>query len=288
MIRLKKIAFVAIAGFALAGTALAYTSPGKPVGFVNDFAGIFAPEQESALAARLAALEKSNSVEIAVATVPSLGGDPVESYASRLFEEWGIGKKGSDDGLLILVAPNEHQVRIEVGYGLEPTVTDAAASVIIRQVMTPAFREGKYFDGVSGAVDEIIGLIQNDPETARFIADNSSSAPRDASNYFYIFFVALAVGINLLRIMARTKSWWLGGVVGLVVGAIFAGITGALVCAAIGLGTDYALSRWAGSWFKGPPGPRGPWFWGGGGRGGGGFGGFGGGSSGGGGASGSW
>ncbi|HEU0081072.1 MAG TPA: TPM domain-containing protein [Candidatus Paceibacterota bacterium] len=278
--------------------AFAYASPGKPAGYVNDFAGILTAQQRSALESRIAEYARPAGAQIAVATVKSLEGETVESYAEKLFREWGIGDRVKDNGLLLLVAPNEREVRIEVGYGLEPSVTDAASSVIVRNAIMPAFKEGDYYGGIDQALTALMGLIDRDPETVKAVQYQADAAARDRSlsKLFPLAFFALAVVLNLLGVMARSRSWWLGGVLGLVLGFIFAGLVGALVCLAIGLAVDFFLSRFGSNWFKGP---RGPWTIGGGGWGsdssGGssgsssdGFGGFGGGSSGGGGASGRW
>src|SRR5262249_12642103 len=92
---------------------------------------------------------------IAVATVPTLEGDTVESYSVELFKRWGVGKKGKDNGVLILVAPSEHKTRIEVGYGLESQLTDGTCGEIIREEMLPAFRQNKYGPGLVAAVAAI-------------------------------------------------------------------------------------------------------------------------------------
>jgi uncharacterized protein len=270
-------------------SAFAYESPGRPAGLVNDFAKILTADEKTFLETKLSLFNTNTSVEVAVATVPTLGGDTIENFAVKLFEEWGVGKKKSDSGVLILVAPNEREARIEVGYGLEPTVTDIAANNIIEDVMVPNFREGEYFQGIDKAADAIIGLVKNDPETARFKESTSAGAP--SFNFFYFIFFVLIFGVRLLAYMASTKSWWLGGVFGLVLGLVFIGLGGALVCAIIGFIIDFVLSKWGNHWFKSSKHPHGPWFFGGpgmGGRSGGGFGGFGGGRSGGGGASGRW
>ena len=275
--------------FLSASIAFAYQSPGRPQGLVNDFAKILTADEKVFLETKLSLFNANTSVEVAVATVPTLGGDTIENYAVKLFEEWGIGKKRSDSGLLILVAPTEREARIEVGYGLEPTVTDIAANNIIEDVMVPFFRDGEYFQGIDKAADAVIGLVKNDTSTARLKEEPVKAGI--GSNLFYIVFFFLAFGMNILAYMASTKSWWLGGLFGLILGLVFLGVFGALICAVIGLVVDFVLSRYGNHWFKSSRGHHGPWFFGGPGghgRSGGGFGGFGGGSSGGGGASGRW
>ncbi len=292
MKRLAAGALSLMALFATASFALAYQSPGKPTGLVNDFAGILSAEQKGALEAKLGNYARPAGVQIAVVTVPTLGGETVENYAVKLFEEWGIGQKLKDNGLLLLVAPNERELRIEVGYGLEPSVTDARASSIIRNVITPEFKKGDYYGGIDKGLDAVMGLIDQDPETVQAV-EAADQRPSGFPVSLPLVFGVFVIGLNLLGAMARSKSWWLGGVLGFIVGFIFASLIGAVVCAVVGFALDFVLSRFGGTWFNGPRGPRGPGFWflGGGGRGGsggGGFGGFGGGSSGGGGASGGW
>ncbi len=270
----------------------AYTSPGSPQGFVNDFAHILTSVEKSDLEAKLVALKSSTSAEVSVVTVPSLGNETVETYATKLFEEWGIGGKEKDTGILLLVAPTEREVRIEVGYGLEGAVTDLQSGNIIRKVITPAFKEGKYGEGISGAVEALSAIIKNSPEAEQY----SKTSPTFDFQLAPLFFIGIFLLNIFTRVLGKTKSWWLGGVIGAAIGGIigfvwgflFAGIIGIGIFTILGLVFDFVVS-------KRPPGSSGPGgFWpmflGGGGRGGrgGGFGGFGGGMSGGGGASGRW
>lgn len=279
-----------IAGFVYVGSVLAYQSPGKPLGYVSDFAGVLSSDVVASLDNKIGNFARPAGVQMAVVTVPSLGGDTIENYAAALFKEWGIGQKIADNGILLLVAPNDREARIEVGYGLEPTVTDAMSSVVIRTIMIPAFKNGDYSGGINQAVDELMGLIEKDPQAVQSATPIKSHSTADVSGPFIVFLFVL--GLNLLSIMARTKSWWLGGVIGLILGLVLVGsIVGVVICTAVGLIVDFLLSKYASKFPKDPRGGPGRglgavWFLGGG-RGGG-FGGFGGGGSGGGGASGKW
>lgn len=290
-----KFLLIAVSFFCIPASLLAYTSPGNPTGFVNDFAGVLSVDERQTIEVRLVALKGQTGAEIAVVTVASLGDETIETYATKLFEEWGIGGEKKDTGLLLLVAPNDRQVRIEVGYGLEGPVTDLQAGNIIRTVMTPALKEGKYAMGISGAVDALVAIITNSPEATQYSVEGSTKnifSDMDLASFF--FFIIIFLNISA-RILGKTKSWWLGGVLGAIAGAIigliwgfvFAGIIGIVVLTILGLIFDFIVS-------KHPPKSGGPGgFWPiflGGGRGGsgGGFGGFGGGMSGGGGASGRW
>lgn len=283
----------------------AYTSPGKPVGFVNDFAKILSADVVQALDNKLQSLEKSSGAQVTVVTVASIGDETIETYATRLFEEWGIGQKGKDNGVLILVAPNDRVTRIEVGYGLEATITDLQAGGIVRDVMIPAFKTGDYAGGVSGAVDAVSGIIGGSIDGSQYVTDSSSSS-RSSSSFDPIGFLFIfVIVINILAsVLGKTKSWWLGGVLGAIAGAIVGlftgffpvGIIAIVLLTIVGLVFDYFVSkRPPGSGPGSRSGGIGMWpiFLGGGhggsgGFGGGGFGGFGGGRSGGGGANGGW
>ncbi len=273
----------------------AYTSPGKPTGFVNDFAHILSAGDIQTLEAKLTTLHQSTSAEVAVVTIQALGDETIETYSEKLFQEWGIGGKDKDTGLLILVAPNDHQVRIEVGYGLEGAITDLQSGNIIRNVMTPAFRNNDYAGGITGAVDAVTAIITNSPEAEQYSQTTPNSNPTGKFGLTPLIFLAVIIINALARILGKTKSWWLGGVIGAVIGAIigliwgffYIGIGSIIILTVLGLIFDFFIS-------KHPPGSGGGGFWPiflGGGRGGsngGGFGGFGGGMSGGGGASGRW
>lgn len=275
--------------------AYAYTSPGTPAGFVNDFAGMLKPEERSALEQKLTAFEKSSSNEISVVTIPTLGGDTVENFATKLFEEWKIGKAKKDNGILLLIARDERALRIEVGYGLEGALTDAQSYWIINDVIKPSFRAGDYYGGIDGGVSKIIAATQGE-----YVPSTSPQEEKAVGLVFeYWYMIPLAI-IWLASILGRSKSWWaggaLGGVVGLIIGIIkgfmYVGVIWIGILIPLGLLFDYFVSKSYNKFKSGGGVP--PWWIGGGGFGGGsgggfgGFGGFGGGRSGGGGSSGNW
>ena len=137
----------------LACTALVATQTlPSPVGRVNDFASVLADAVEQELNALIETVERETTAQIAVVTVPSLDGLSVTEYALKLFNAWGIGQKGKDNGVLVLVAPTEREMRIEVGYGLEDVLPDRLAEQIIRAQFTPALRDGHYEDGMKGPI----------------------------------------------------------------------------------------------------------------------------------------
>ena len=117
-------------------------------GRVVDNAEILSPATRASVTEKLKAHEQKTGNQIAVLTVPTIGSDSIEEYATRVFESWKLGQKGKDNGVLVVVAPKDRKMRIEVGYGLEGTLTDVAASRIIRNVMTPAFKSSDFDKGV--------------------------------------------------------------------------------------------------------------------------------------------
>ncbi len=274
---------------ALPGTvALALT----PQGYVSDFANILGANERTNLEASLRQLEENTGHELAVVTVESLEGQTIEGYAVELFEEWRIGKTDQDNGVLLLVAPNEREVRIEVGYGLEPILTDSASYWIIQGVILPPFRDGNYFGGIDAGVETIRRTLTGEVVPGS-LEDNLDSAsdtfPFNIWNWLFLPFM------YLVSFLGRSKSWWLGGIAGGAVGLLLWWVYAVPVLLIpflilLGLLFDYTASQ---SYRGRRSGSKGSWWTSGGhgsswGGGGGGFGGFGGGSSGGGGASGRW
>jgi uncharacterized protein len=271
--------------------AFAYTSPGKPQGFVSDYAKVISSTAVSSIENQLQSLKNLTGVEVAVVTIPSLQNETIETYAEKLFREWGIGTKGKDNGLLILVAPNDRMVKIEVGYGLEGVIPDSIADGIIRKEMLPQFKLGDYSMGISSAVNVIVGIINNTTDKSIYSLDPKKSGS-GVNIEFVIFFLFIVANI-LAQYLSKTKSWWLGGLIGagigliisLFIGFLFYGIGAIIFLSIVGLIFDYFVSKIGP---RGPGGHGGIWFGGGGHGSSGGFGGFGGGMSGGGGASGRW
>mgnify|MGYP002626727771 CR=1 FL=1 len=131
---------------------------------IMDTAGIVDEETQVALDEQIRALYEENGTQIAVLTVPSIGEESIEDFSMRVAREWKVGSKGADSGVLITLALAEHKVRIEVGYGLEGTLTDAKCGLIIRNCMTPAFKNDDYSGGIRAGVEALLGLIRGDEE----------------------------------------------------------------------------------------------------------------------------
>jgi uncharacterized protein len=298
--------FLLIIGYCLLVIPVEAVNYPQPVGYVNDFASLFTPEFKTELDSNLSNFAKEQSAEIAVVTVKSLEGIDIETYAVELFEKWGIGKKGADNGVLLLVSKDDRKIRVEVGYGIEPYITDGRAGEIIRNDMAPYFKQDDYEKGVGLAVASIQKYIAG-KELAPREAANTGTGSADWIGPLLIFGWVIFTYVG--SFLGRTKEIWPGGViggilgiiVGLVIGSIaiglfigvFGGIFGLIMDAILsrnytdrkkkGLPTDFfhTLGGFSGS-------SRSSWGGGGFRSGGGGFGGFGGGRSGGGGASGGW
>ena len=135
-------------------------------GRVVDHAEILSPATRERLTAALKAHEDATGDQVAVLTVPTIGGEGIEAYATRVFESWKLGRNGKDNGVLVVVVPQDRKMRIEVGYGLEGTLTDVASSRIIRNVMTPQFKDGNYDRGIADGVLAVIAQLEGKPGVA--------------------------------------------------------------------------------------------------------------------------
>ena len=151
-------------------------------GRVVDNAEILDVATRTSLTDKLKAHEQKTGDQIAVLTVPTIGSDSIEDFAVRVFENWKLGQKDKNNGVLVIVAPKDRKMRIEVGYGLEGTLTDVASARIIRNVMTPAFKDGDYDKGVTAGVDAIIGQLEGTSDVAT-LADVAPSGNRSANGF---------------------------------------------------------------------------------------------------------
>jgi uncharacterized protein len=155
---------LAIGIIALLYTALAVFAVNFPAltGRIVDQANIITADTRSVIEPKLAELEANSGIQLVVATISSLEGQEIEPYANELFRSWKLGEKTKNNGVLLLVAPNERRVRIEVGYGLEGTLTDALSKVIITNAITPRFKTGDFSGGIARGVDDIITVLTTD------------------------------------------------------------------------------------------------------------------------------
>jgi len=149
------------AAFILAAIIAGASNVPYLTGRVTDNAEILSASMRQSLAERLKAHEKSTGNQIAVLTIPSLEGESIEEYAETVFKEWKLGQKDKDNGILVIVAPKDRRMRIEVGYGLEGTLPDSMAGSIISNVMTPKFKTGDYNGGIEAGVSAILMVLEN-------------------------------------------------------------------------------------------------------------------------------
>ncbi len=281
----------------------AYDFPGKPTGFINDYAGVLSDQEKNALETILYNFSDKTGNQISVATINTLNGDTIENFSEKLFKDWGVGQRNKDNGALLLVAIKERELRIEVGYGLEAYLTDADSHLIIQNLIIPSFKNGSYFLGIKNGILGMISKISNGFETEGIVTESTDFSKysffKNIDPFFFIFLIIFVVNL-LANILGRSKSWWLGGilgggfgaVLGIIFGFLYVGILSIIGLSLAGLIFDYFVSkRYRAYKEMGATIPwwmRGRGFGGGKFGGGGGFGGFGGGRSGGGGSSGKW
>lgn len=255
------VALVLVLGWPLA--TLAQTALKFPAltGHVVDQAGILDAVAKSRLDLKLTAHEQKTSDQVVIATVPSLQGTSVEDFANQLFRHWKLGQAKTNNGVLVLVAPNERKVRIEVGYGLEGSLTDAISKMIVQAAIAPKFKAGDYGAGLEAGVEAITATLTGDTEWQDRVKLRNSP-PEDGYEPLVIIFVFVMIVIIFNMMATRARQG----------------------------GNGRAHRRRSGDWIVMSPGGWGGGggsSWGGGSSSGGGFSG-GGGSSGGGGASGDW
>jgi uncharacterized protein len=216
----------------------------KPAGRVNDFANVIDAATEADIDRDLDGLEQRTSSEIAVATVSSLDGMSVEEYATRLFRDWGVGQGAQDNGVLVLVAPNEREMRIEVGYGLEGVLPDGLAGQIIRDEFTPRFRDGDYSGGIRNGVRRVLEVVEKHQvltpeELAKF---NSSNSGNDFPLWIALPFFGLfvTIGFSMLGVGLRSKTGF-----PVLFGSLFGGMPLFMSLAFAGKMSLYTLFPWA-------------------------------------------
>jgi uncharacterized protein len=262
-------------------------------GYVNDYAVMISPAAKERLEGELKAFEQSDSTQLVILTIPSLQGETIEEFGIQVAEAWKIGQKNKDNGIIILIAKQEHEIRIEVGRGLEGRLTDLLAGRIVNLVISPRFKRGD-FDG--GVMAGVLALI--DATRGEFKAEGRPPAKQTRGLHsFLVFLVAFFVVLIMVSSLSRILGGFVGavglpallylglfplGLVALILSVLVGAGIGALLPSLFSAGTNRGGGFWPGGGFF----PFGGGGWGGGDSGGG-FGG-GGGDFGGGGASGDW
>lgn len=257
---MKKLLFILLAVFSFGIVSAQNVLPKpNPPRLVTDAAGVLSSQEVETLERKLVALDDSTSNQIAVVLIKTLGDNAIEDYALKLFREWGIGNKKTNNGILIIAAIDDRKMWIEVGYGLEGAIPDVTASSIYRNEMAPEFKKQNYYQGIDNAINALtkaaVGEYKVQKERKR-----GNNGPGGIGSIFTFLFLIVIVILVLSR---GGRGGGGGGGLGSIANAVI-------------------LSSLLGGGRGGGGG------WGGGDSGGGGFGGFGGGSAGGGGAGGSW
>jgi uncharacterized protein len=259
---MKKLLFILLTvfSFAIVSPAQNVLPKPNPPHLVNDAAGVLSSEQVEILEHKLVALDDSTSNQIAVVLIKSLGDYAIEDYAQKLFREWGIGNKKTNNGVLIIAAIDDRKMWITVGYGLEGAIPDVTASSIYRNEMVPEFKQQNYYRGIDNAINALTKAAAGEYKLKREKKDTGNG--RSGGSIFTFLIIIFIVIMVLIR-GGRGGRGGGGGGLGSIANAV-------ILSSLLGGGRGGGSS------------------WGGGDSGGGGFGGFGGGSSGGGGAGGSW
>ena len=209
-------AAVLLAVFAMASVALAAPKFPALTGRVVDDAHMLSPQAQQKLTDELADLEAKTGHQVVVATVPDLQGYEIEDYGYQLGRTWAIGRKGVNDGAILLVAPNQRKVRIEIGYGLEPVLTDALTSVILQRKVLPQFRAGHMEQGVVDGAEALIAQLALPEDQAKANVAAAAQQPREGSQVspaihipvLLIIFIVIFVLSRALR--GRGGGlWWL-------------------------------------------------------------------------------
>ncbi len=185
--------------------------PMVPLRLVNDYTGMLTADQQISLNNKLLAFNDSTSTQIYVVTYDDLQGYPIAEFANTLGEQWGIGQKGRDNGIVILVSPQNHQMTIQTGYGLEGAVPDALAKRIIEKEMSPSFREGNFYKGIDDATNTLMALTKGE-----FTADDYMKKTESEGNIIpvIVMFIVLFIIFSSIRSKKRLYSpgqsipWW--------------------------------------------------------------------------------
>lgn len=320
MTTLGTVLFVAIAMLAPGAQALipsdALLQKLEHQGKVNDFAGILTPAERAALESRVAELQRKTGAQFAVVTLKSLEGGQIQDFTNKLFAKWGVGEKGKNNGIMLLVAIEDRKFWMEVGYGLEPILPDALAGRVLDEKLVPAFKQQRYGDGLAQAVNRAAEILErNEPAPPEARRSGKGLEGQNPVSVVLFLSVFVTVGAFVTGLGIRTRACFL-----ILWGLFFGGIPTGMVWAAsasggwglwapltvtvlglamvvVGVRSPWNKTKWRGSsssgtgsswtWGGGSMGSSSS-SWGGGGFSGGGGGGFGGGCSGGGGAGGSW
>ncbi len=221
--------------------------------YINDYANIIDDNIEKLLNYQLYEYEASTTHQISVFTVNDLSGDYIEHFSIKLAEKIKLGTKKNDNGVLLLISKNDRQMRIEVGYGLEGVLTDRVSAKIISQDLVPNFKTGNYTLGIKLATGDLMRVASDEVYAKDFMKKNRMDMIMNffATYFIFIFFFGIILFQWLSSVLGRSKSWWLGGLLGAIVGGsivFFFGVVVIYVALAfiltlLGLIFDYFVSK---------------------------------------------
>jgi len=212
----------------------------NPIDYVSDFAEVLSPQFEVDLNQKLKDFEAQTKNQLFVVTIKSLGDMTIEEYGVELGQKWAVGQKGKDNGILVLFAPNDRKVRIEVGYGLEPIINDGRATGILDTEFIPEYRQNNYEQAISKTVTKIQFYLDDPNNLLSEPEPEKSSVP---VLEIVLFFLLSGIPIYLLSYLSRSKEFYTGGIVGTILGALIGGIFAGIGLGLFGLLLDYLLSR---------------------------------------------
>lgn len=198
-------------GFAAGPAGAAVLQFPALTGRVVDDAHLLDAGTSASIDAKLAALEEKTGDQLVVVTLPSLQGDEIEDYGYQLGRAWGIGQKGKNNGALLIIAPNEHRARIEVGYGLEGTLTDAISRLIIENSILPRFRVNDYAGGISRGVDDVIQVLSGDSADFQRRVAERANPPPNLGDYAQLIWVLIFLGLWLFLALRPRRRFYGGG-----------------------------------------------------------------------------
>ena len=203
-------------------------------GRVNDYANLISPDQKQRIEAQLAQFEQQTGNQVVVLTIPSLNGEDIEGYANRVARAWALGQKGKDNGVLLLVAHQDRKMRVEVGYGLEPVLTDLQTNIIQNEVIIPYFKKGDFGGGIEAGVKALLSTIQGQEIEPAPVQQPSGGGGGGGGDWLgFLIFGLFALGPFVLNAI-RSGSWivyivllpvlfFLGSIVSPILGFIAAG-----------------------------------------------------------------
>jgi uncharacterized protein len=210
--------------------AWAYIEIPKLSSRVTDLTATLSAEQAQALESKLAAFEAKKGSQIAVLIIPTTQPEDIAEFAIKVVDLWGIGRKGIDDGLILIIAKNDRKIRVEVNYGLEGVIPDAIAKRIGTETIAPYFKNDDYYGGINAGVDQIMGLIEGEQLPA---PTQTNATQQDEGGFIFLLFGGLFAGSILSSMFGRVAGGLTAGIgsgvlayllLGFGIGAILIGI----------------------------------------------------------------